>query len=576
MYRLLLLIISSLLISCSTEQSEQKKITGKLQACDAIIYENPKAVKDSLNLMQKEKLSEGNLAYYNLLWNIMKDKCGEYSEVNTDTTIYRSLKWYRQTDNQRNLCRALLYSAKYISEKENPSDVLALNYLREAEEILTKESVNDINTKAEIFRYIGKTLAYKYYVTLHNYQLANGQPEQYINKSINLYQKIGNERDINLVYLDLIDVSKKNFHHKGQALIHLNELSKKKDLSDDIKYYLYKAYCNYYSGSDNRKVISYSYKIINEKLAKLPYCQGNSQIHFNIAHAYFAIGKIDSVLLYCDTAIQESCKEPKTNPSHYYSLKAYCLKTSNDYKALYDAYYEYHAHNSRFIMNTSQEKVETAQGKARVDKFYEEQAEKSRKTAILVFSAIFIIITTFSTLLLGSFYHSRKKYHKIKIDTDNALHVVNNEIIKTRFINDILKVSSAAMSQILDNVGLEAARLRKVSKESCDSLNDSLNNIRNSTKSDISDITKDQRFTMHFPEVSSLSELSPYEKIILILTNYGYSNKDIADMLSNNQSSIRTMKSKIKDKVINSKDLTFDPYMVFPFLNKEQTKNSEL
>lgn len=145
-----------------------------------------------------------------------------------------------------------------------------------------------------------------------------------------------------------------------------------------------------------------------------------------------------------------------------------------------------------------------------------------------------------------------------------------------RLINEILGVPSANMSQLLDNIGVEAARLRKVSKESSDILINLLGEIRNNTKNDISEIAKTEKFAAQFPDVASLTELSPYDKIILVLANYGYSNKEIADILANNHSSIRTLKSKLKEKILISGDLSFDPTTTFPFLNKDLNKSSDV
>jgi len=181
-----------------------------------------------------------------------------------------------------------------------------------------------------------------------------------------------------------------------------------------------------------------------------------------------------------------------------------------------------------------------------------------------------------SALLLYIYLRNRKRCIKVKNDTDHAINAVSQEITKMRLINDILRIPTANMSQTLDSVSIEAARLRKVSKESSDILNNFIIDIRNNTKNDISEIARSEKFASQFPEVASLNELSPYEKIILVLANYGYSNKEIADILANNHSSIRTLKSKLKEKILISGDLSFDPTTTFPFLNKDLNKSSDV
>ena len=574
MNRLLPLIASILIISCTTEQREQKKIYHRLQAWDTFIYANPQAIKDSLSQISKDKLSDKTLAYYYLLWNIMKDKCGEYMDVDSDTTILQSLRWYRQSDDKHNLCRALLYSAKNISEQANHNDTTGLAYLREAEDILDKNNINDIETKAEIFRYIGIALSYKYYVITYSPQSADGLPEQYLNRSINLYTKIRKYRETDLLYIDMIELFLKNNKHIDKAFYYLEKMSDKKALSPEIRYLLYNHYCKYYSFiQDPRMVIYYAHKIISENISKLPYSHGISAQYYTIAQAYRQLNLIDSTITFCDLAINSSFSETYTNPKAYFILKAECLKELKDYKAAYEAYSNYNNSNSLFLISKASNTIQKIKNIARQDKIEVTKAKQDKERVLVIFLTTTIVFSISTIVLLIVFLHRKNKCKIINAETDKNIRLLKEENNKQWIINEILKISSGSTLQMLDNVGIEAARLRKTSKESYESLNEILNKTRATTKNDITNIIKDEYITTLFPELSSLPDLSPYEKIILILVNQGCSNKDISDILASNQSSVRTIKSKIKDKINNASGLQYDPLIAFPYLYKEPNQN---
>jgi len=573
MYRLLPLIISLFLVSCSAEKAEQQKIAKRLQAWDAIIYDNPQAVKDSLNLLSRDRISEENLAYYNLLWNIMKDKCGEYIEVDSDTTIYKSLIWYRHTNDKRNLCRALLYSAKFYSEIAVHCDTTGLCLLKEAEEILVKNKINDIETKAEIFRYMGIGFSYKYKVLQNRSHYDEGIPEKYFGNSITLYKKLGKKREISLLYIDMIDSYLKNSKNRDKVFNLLEQLSKD-SLSPEIKYNLYSRYYTYYfSLNDYHKAIEYTKRIISENLSKQLFSPGISLQFKRIALCYQKLNFIDSSIVYCDLSINASYEETHTYPISCYLMKYENYVSLNDYKNANEEYRIYHQKHAGSLVRLHNKKIKEGLFKSREDRM-ELLRDKQKDNNILYLLSMTSILLIFSQIVMLVIYR-RKKEESIKnrIAASKRLLSIQVENNNTWVINQILKTSANAMPHLIDNINIEASRLRKSSKESSESLIDYLNNLRLNIKSDLAEIARDEMFSQYFPEVASLSILSPYEKIILILADFGYSNKVIAEMLATNQPSIRTIKSKIREKINSVKDLQFDPDERFSIFFKDSIQN---
>lgn len=573
MKRVLIFFLSLFLISCSTDVKEQKTFTNKLKAIDEIVYNNPFGARDSLNLISKDLLSEENLAYYNLLWNIMKDKCGAQDWKSTDTLIYRSLKWYRQSSDKYNLCRALLYSG--INKHIDP-DTSGFAVISEAEKIFKKHSLTDIETKASIYRYLGKILNYNYWVIVHSPKLIGTLPDQYLNMSMELYKSIGKENEADLVKIDMLRVIIYSHKPQHELLAEMDKMAAREDLSDEVRFKLYQLFSSYYQGRSNyEKAIFYKKEIISNNLAQPTYSDGLTSEYEDLAILYKFIGDLDSSIVYSDKAI-ESSKEVGNYYFRAYSNKSACLKEKKEKEAAYEAFRKYYDYHVSHIVFANINKIKEIRSRATTDLLYANLSKERYKRHLQVSLIISFLAVLSSALLLYIYLRNRKRCIKVKNNTDHAINAVSQEITKMRLINDILRIPTANMSQTLDNVSIEAARLRKVSKESSDILNNFIIDIRNNTKNDISEIARSEKFASQFPEVASLNELSPYEKIILVLANYGYSNKEIADILANNHSSIRTLKSKLKEKILISGDLSFDPTTTFPFLNKDLNKSSDV
>ena len=151
---------------------------------------------------------------------------------------------------------------------------------------------------------------------------------------------------------------------------------------------------------------------------------------------------------------------------------------------------------------------------------------------------------------------------------------MNTNQNKIWLLNEILKVTAGLMPQFIEDIGLEATRSKKISRDVYDSLNYSVDNLRTICKNKLSEIAKSEKFLSNYPELAYLTELSTYEKIILVLINYGFSSGEIAEMLTVTPGSIRSIKAKIKEKILSAKDLPYNPIVTFLIFNKDQNHNS--
>jgi len=586
MYRLLPFFISLILISCSSERGEQQKIAKQLFQVDRLVYSNPDAAKDSLDNIYKDELSMANLAYYNLLWSIVKENTGDY--IQNDTSICTSVEWYRTHKNEWNLCRALLYKA-HNKVRYLLSDTSVLDNLKEAEEIFLKNKFSCPQAEALIYRDLGiainKLLSYKklnvgliydnkgdsndfYTRMFKNRDAKIATCETYLNKSIAIYRLLGDTLNVDLARLDFFDL----YYSPGRAdraYTVLFPFLERDDLLPEVRYSLYtKLALIYRSNRMWDKSIYFTKKLITDNLKAYNNEKSLAPFYKSISISFHDLNQIDSSIIYLKMGVDIGGKDGIELDNYYYLLSS-LYKEINDPE---NAYYYMRESNSELRANNSRQFIIREN---RLKKYSENinnelQVVTKEKKQILYFVSIGFLLMV--VLTMYSFYTKAKIRQKLKGSKDECrkkIAAMSEEKSLTWFINEILKATTGLMPEFIDSVGMDAARSRKVSKEIYDSLSSSVNNIRTKAKIGITDIAREEGFIAAFPEIAHLSDLSHYEKVILVLIKNDFSTREIAEMLVTNQPSIRTIKSKIKEKLLAEKGLPYDVFKLFPFLNKD-------
>jgi len=192
----------------------------------------------------------------------------------------------------------------------------------------------------------------------------------------------------------------------------------------------------------------------------------------------------------------------------------------------------------------------------------EDQLVKARDNGVyllyIIFSLIIFIVLIFVVLrLIIGRYNLRVEEAEKKVSSFDA------ELKRVWLIKKKKKVSTGLLPLFLEEVGKEAVRSRKVSKEMFDNLNHSIDNVRNLSRNKITTIAKHETFISLYPKLELFTELSDFEKIILILIDYNYSVQEIAELLNTTPPSIRSIKTKIKEKILATEGLPFDPSTTF-------------
>ncbi len=152
--------------------------------------------------------------------------------------------------------------------------------------------------------------------------------------------------------------------------------------------------------------------------------------------------------------------------------------------------------------------------------------------------------------------------------------VLENELKRTNLINKLRETSGEALPKLVVDVNKHANRSRKFSNELSDDLNETLTTLRSLSKDKLSEIARSESFISANPNIKYLSTLSDMEIVVLILFDLKFSPKEISELLNNTQSSVRAIKARIKEKILTTKNLPFEPENTFLIFNKEPNHRS--
>jgi len=570
MQKILTIIYLFLLISCSSNNGDQGRIFNKLQTWDKILYQKPEEVLDSLATLSSQDLSKQNRAYYSLLITIAKNKA-DITEKD-DSVISVAVDWYKGGSDYRNICRSLIYK-DLICHDLKISDSLSYQNLKEAESIYYKFKIDDPDFESQIYTNLGRAVLLKALPALDKpsgRRLSDvnqlKESAEYYKKSIELNIKFKNYKELLIASVELYgyDINKQK-----ELLAILNSFPDSDGLSPMVRYKLYRLYANYYTKNKD-------YSKANEYLRRILLIKNRNKLkEFSLPQIYtlFAINynlnnQKDSAIYYFKLAI-ESSKDLQISAHGYERNLSEIYADRGDYKSAYEistnsfvSYATYSGKRNNDQINKIRKSYDLLQKELLL-------AKTSRKHAIFFTYISFLLLLI---CLVGSFFALRKRgriHRETRESAEEQIISMDANQNKIWFMNEILKVTAGLMPQFIEEIGIEATRSKKVSREIYDSLNHTVDNLRAVCKNKLLDITKNEKFLSSNPALEYLKDLSAYEKIILVLYNYGYSTREISEILTVAPGSIRSIKAKIKEKILTTNDLPYDPNKTFVIFNKD-------
>jgi tetratricopeptide (TPR) repeat protein len=444
--------------------------------------------------------------------------------------------------------------------------------LQEAERIFYKNNIKDNDFKSQIHTVIGHTYRFNklYQSEEITFDKTYKIPETHFIKSMTINTKLDNQEEIQKVKLEMFVI--KALQNKGkEALAILNSLGNPDSLSLRIKYELYRAYDSYYTfyaskkEKDLTKSIEYLKKVIEiRKIAKV-YEPSLSTFYRSISERYMKIDKPDSALCYTKIALKSAEENYDINVFAHYKYLSDAFASNGDYISALE--------NCRKVLpsylsvSTKAEKKSLLNIKKELTKT-KNSLIKVKMISIILCITILLLFICFSIIILKL----RKKYRSVLQERKNTLSQIStlkDQLTRTNFINLIHETTVEALPRLVDDINKHANRSRKFSSELSDDLNDTLNSIRSLSKDNLSVIAHSENFISANPNVKYLTTLSDMEIVILILFDLKFSSKEISELLSNSQSSVRSMKTKIKRKIHAMEGLPYDPINTFSIFSKD-------
>ena len=116
----------------------------------------------------------------------------------------------------------------------------------------------------------------------------------------------------------------------------------------------------------------------------------------------------------------------------------------------------------------------------------------------------------------------------------------NRKLNAEKFANEVNKISGKSI---------------KLSGVLYDELQEAITRMKNNSKSGIVEIVNDAEFMKMYPFIKGLDFLTPQEKLVLILTEENYTLSEVALYTGSTEASIRSMKSRIRGKLMQSESI---------------------
>ena len=121
------------------------------------------------------------------------------------------------------------------------------------------------------------------------------------------------------------------------------------------------------------------------------------------------------------------------------------------------------------------------------------------------------------------------------------------------------KLTKRLLSRQAGNLPLLTDKVNKISSKSIklsaalyDELQQAINDVKTENRSGIVDIVNDTDFIRQYPFIKEMDFLSPYEKIVLIFREEAYPLQEIALYIGSSEASVRAIKSRIRNKLMQS------------------------
>ena len=121
-----------------------------------------------------------------------------------------------------------------------------------------------------------------------------------------------------------------------------------------------------------------------------------------------------------------------------------------------------------------------------------------------------------------------------------------------KFANRLLLKHAENLPLLANEVNKISGKNIKLSEQMYDELQGAISKAKAGSRSGIVEIVNDAEFIKMYPFLKGMEFLSPQERMVLILTEEGHSTPEIALYTGGTDSSVRAMKSRIRNKILQA------------------------
>lgn len=138
-----------------------------------------------------------------------------------------------------------------------------------------------------------------------------------------------------------------------------------------------------------------------------------------------------------------------------------------------------------------------------------------------------------------------------------------------KFANRLLIKHAENLPLLANEVNKISGKNIKLSETMYDELQGAITKAKAGSRSGIVEVVNDSEFIRTYPFIKGLDFLSPQEKLVLILTEEGHPVQEIALYTGGSDSSVRAMKSRIRNKIEQAENISPN-YLKLKIFKKSQ------
>ena len=545
LYILLAAVALTLVMGCG------RSVDKRLVLADTLMWTVPDSSLKILTAINRDSLQDKeNLAYHALLLTQAQFRCNGNCE--SDTLINLALSHYSDNHNREHYTRALLYKGSFYEVHDNP--VEAIKWYKRAED---NADTTDYRNLAQINLRMGKL----YY---DNYASNNLDLEKF-KKAYKYYNESQDKRMSMIVLGYMGNIYRANDHKKA-----IECLNKAKRIAVEIK-----DMPSYYNYQNELSMAYFLDSLFLEAKDAAMECVNNTTpsnaILFNAANAYAALNKPDSASYYLamvDTVAMSDYDRMMTAFARGYIYKA----LGNEKDALF------YNNLGTSISDTIKEKSSRNliyEAENIINDELQSKRDKNISKQNLIFASLLAIVIILSIIFIINTVLKNHKFRKLVKELNTNQFYVRELVKETQIAYEQLDKERQESNQLKQQQRALSGNLDFLNHY-FNSFNSLLNKCYNVKRGDfvkeleliIKQASADDKYWTIIIDVADkktagfISELnngtdilSQNEIKILSLVCLGYNNDAISTSTGYNRDSIKTIKTRIKNKINASENL---------------------